>query len=193
MPLAYFILNEAMSKLKIAALAGVFFGVLILSLNKNEDQNGNHEYYGVGIILVWLSCFGSAGVGVMLRVLSLNLHPALSPIWYSISVLQSIILFLVFYPSVYNFSEYSIESWSWFLLSGILFYVGINFKSWAFKYADAKFVASFQYMRVVILSIFDIAVFHYTFNHTDMIGFAVIFVWVIAPIIAEYFQQKDIK
>ena len=182
MPIAYFILNEPITKVKVISLVGACIGVVILSYNKNEDEHGNHEYYYVGIALILISWIGAAGLGVILRILSMNIHPALCPTWYSISTLTSVVLFLIFYPSIYNFSDYSMESCSWFLVSGVLVYLGINFESWAWRYAEASFVASFLYLKIPILSVFDIAVFHYTFSLTDIIGFVIILTWVLAPI-----------
>ena len=176
MPLAYFFLNESMTKLKVLALIGAFFGVFILSLNKNEDEHGNHEYYYVGISLLCISSLSGAGVGVMLRILSSNLHPTLSPVWYSITTLFSVALFLTFYPSVYNLPEYDIVSCLWFIVSGILVYIGINFISLASKYAEASIIAPIQYISTFILSVFDIVVFNYKFNLTDILGFIVILV-----------------
>ena len=50
-PLAYFVLNEPITKLKVIALLGACIGLIILSYNKNEDEHGNHEYYYLGIAL----------------------------------------------------------------------------------------------------------------------------------------------
>ena len=191
-PIAYFLLKEVLTKLQIIALIGAFLGVVVLSYNKNEGLNGEDEYYylGIALALLWWLC--TAGVNIKLRVLGPHVHPGLSPVWYSISTIISVIGFLTFYPSIYNFSEYTIYDFTWFTLSGILIYVGLHFMSLAFKYEDAAFVSSFQYLNVIILTVFDIGVFHYSFSLTDIIGFVILWLWVCAPIIADiYYHNKE--
>ena len=43
LPIAYLVLGETITKLQIIALIGAFMGIILVSYNKNEGQNGEDE------------------------------------------------------------------------------------------------------------------------------------------------------
>jgi len=86
------------------------------------------------------------------------------------STLILALLVLVVYPSLYNFEYYTWGSCGWFIVSGVFNYGVQTFKSLAYKYDHASFIAPFQYFGILFLFLSDLLIFSYSFNITDIIG-----------------------
>lgn len=54
--MAYFVLNESITVLKILAVVGAFIGVFIFTSHKNDTDDGEGSY-SLGITLVTITCF----------------------------------------------------------------------------------------------------------------------------------------
>ena len=83
---AYFVLKEQLTKLKIFTVIGSFIGVVIFSYSKTSSSNEEADNYYIGIALVSIAVFGATGVSVLLRILNQNLHYAVIPFWFGITI-----------------------------------------------------------------------------------------------------------
>ncbi|CAI2372250.1 unnamed protein product [Moneuplotes crassus] len=193
--LAYFILNENLTKLKILAVCGALVGVYLLTLHKSgHDQQSKH--YTLGICLVSITCVCASIVSIMLRVLNKEIHFAMSPFWFSATTLVMSLSLLCVYPAAYNFAHYTYSEISLFLISGFFNYGGQMFKSLAFKYSDASLVSPLQYFNVLYLFLSDIIIFKSTFTAFDGLGGMIILVSLLMPIFytihLKYSKSKEL-
>lgn len=179
--LAYLLLGEAITRLKVLAVIGAFVGVYILTLHKDENyQKGEH--YTLGIILVSCTCMAITFVALLTRVLNKGIHYILSPFWFSMTTLGWTLSLLCVYPSAYHFDHMGYTDVGLFFFSGLFTYAGQIFKSLAFRYSEASQVAPLQYFDLIFLLLSDIFIFNAKFTSTDGIGGLLILVSLLAPI-----------
>ena len=186
--LSYFLLKEQITNMKILAVFGSFIGVLLFTQNTNNSNEPSDNYY-IGILWASFAWLCGTTVAILLRIINQHIHYAMSPFWFGITTLVESILILIFIPSLYNFSHYTMYDCSWFLISGVFNYMGQTLKSLAFKYEDASVVTPFGYFQVIYLFICDLVIFNYSFNTTDLLGAGLISVWLLVPELSKLYVQ----
>ena len=184
---AYFVLKENITKSKIFGILGAFLGVFIFTYSQNSQDDGNT--YAIGIVLVSITCVYQVGVSILLRILNQHIHYALSPFWFATTTLTLSLVLVAVYPSLFNFKYYTWESMMWFMISGVFNFAAQNFKSLAYKYDDASFIAPFQYFPILFLFLWDLVVFEISFTSTDIIGGLIIVAWLLTPVLERVFQN----
>ena len=189
---AYFILKEELTKFKIVAVFGSFFGVFLFTLNKNSTQDSEDGYF-IGIAWVFVTCVFMAFVALLIRSLNQHLHYAINPFWFGVTTTIESFLLLLIYRDAYNFSHYTWRDSIWFMISGVFNYGGQMFRSLAYKYEDASFLAPFQYFQVLYLVVWDFFLFQYTFSTTDIFGGIIITFFLLTPMIQEALADKNKK
>jgi len=166
---AYFILKEKITKLKIIALIGAFSGVLLITLHKNESH-GVEDNYLLGIGLASVSFIAGTTVAILLRIVNQHIHYTLSPFWFGTVTFIESILMLILLPSVYNFEHYTSYGMILFSVSGMFNYIGQVFKSLSYKFGEASVVTPAYYLEVCYIFMSDLLIFKYSFNFTDLTG-----------------------
>jgi len=146
--------------------------------------------YLLGIFLVSISWIWSTVVNVTVRILNKHVHFSLSPFWISVTTVVQSIVIMWFKPSLFNFSHYTVISVFIMCSSGIFGFLSQSFKSLALKYGEASVMSPFGYLQVVYLFIWDLLIFHYSFNSTDIIGAALITLCLFGPVLYSIYSWK---
>ena len=121
-----------------------------------------------------------------------QVHYTLSPFYFGIITFIAAMMLLLLKPSIFNFESYTVFDIAMFLLSGIFNYIGQATKSLALKLGSASFVASFNYIQVVMLIVCDLLLFGYTFGWMDYLGVLITFTFVIFPVIQKLSDSRKV-
>lgn len=103
-----------MTKLKVASILGSFFGVFLLVQDKQKMNN-----FYLGVLLTAIACICGTLVAIFQRIISQNLHYALSPFYFGVVMFCIIGTMFLVAPSVFNISHYHVKDTCLFLVSGV--------------------------------------------------------------------------
>ena len=191
---AYLVLSEKIKKLSVFALIGAFVGVVVFNIHKNETKNVSDLYY-FGISWAFVTCFCFTIVTLWTKIINRENHWALSPLYFGITTTSEafslLLIQLTFGIRLFNFSYYTYYDVSLFFLSGVLTYGGQAARSLALKYEEASYIAPVSYLQTLLLLICDLAFFGYVFNILDYTGATITLVWVLMPVVKDFYATKE--
>jgi len=148
---AYYLLKEQITRLKVLAVVGSFLGVLLFSLHKNDSEAMAGDHYYLGIVLVAFACIAGMIIVICLRIMNQHIHYILGPFYSAVTGCIQALSILILMPSLYHLSTMnSFEFWC-LVLSGMSNYFGQLFASLAVKYEEASVVTPFKYSETFYL------------------------------------------
>ena len=158
-------IKENVSKLDIINVIISFIGMVFITIGEtSSDQNSaSATTIAVMYVLLMLSpLFSGSGMHAVRKAKGL---PAVTIYWYQniirISLLMAYVLWIQPNPAL-GFAYYkNFDSLTWllFFFMGISLSLAQKTKSLAYRYAESSKVSGFQYIRVVIPSLYGLFVF----------------------------------
>jgi drug/metabolite transporter (DMT)-like permease len=168
----YYFLKEQLNRYDVIGVIGALFGVLVMNINKTDSSkiDTSEKMVIIGIILCAFTTFLGTGVTLSIRLMNKHIHYLMNPSYFAFTLFLMSMVLLAFYPSIYNFSHYTVIDIVWFILSGLIHYTAQTVTSVAYKYEEASKISPLSYTIGIFLFISDIFVFGYKFSLTDIFG-----------------------
>ena len=189
--LAYFVLRERIDIVDIIALFFGFGGWVLINLTKANSSDESVTYDGMYLIGIWLWMVGLAArtlVPVTLRLLSVHLHPIWAPVYFSFGVTCFSLACLLITPTSFHFQYWTKIDIGLFFMGGMVNYGEQRFMTLAMKYGKASILVPVTYINIAMLLIIDLTLFKYSFEYIYFLGFFVIVVSVLTPILIRSMQ-----
>ncbi|CAI2373169.1 unnamed protein product [Moneuplotes crassus] len=186
--LSFFFLAESFPKRNIIFLLSSCFGVILINLTKPSSNtiSDDADMYVVGFLLC-LVCLAFLSTGVVCsKHINQHVHSVYSPFYFSFGVFLNAIMTLFFCRDQLHFAEYELRDVLLLSSGCVLSYLSESLLSYATKFTTAVNLQPISYLNPCILLIIDIALFHYDFDQLYFIGFVVIFVSVMTPILIDW-------
>lgn len=180
--IASIVLKEHISVISIWSTIWAFFGIYLLTVNKPEAAViGSNAFIGYTLVLTAAWLYGL--LFVVLRALNLySINVLLSPFYLGVFTgVQTLVIF-IFKRDMIHIETYDSVDWLLLCIIGIFCVVNQLAIMLAWKAAQASWMAPISYLENVFTLLADIFLFHYHFVSTDVIGMAIIVVWLLIPI-----------
>ena len=165
-------LKEIIKRNEIIWIIGAFIGVLMMISSKTDNKSIQISYYFelFSSFLIVISWFLASVWFLYIRVFNQSNSPLISPFYYALILFILSVAFLIFYPSVYNFNDYTFRDISLFFISGIWNSAGNTLSSYASKLEEVSTLAPFGYIGSVFAFTWDLFIFRYSFGIVEIIG-----------------------
>lgn len=192
--LGVLILKEIMTKYEAACTFGAFTGVILLATSKG-DVGVDTTYYlqSIGMLMCLGTAVGSSFTAIFLRDFNKECSYLLYPFYYAFSLLVLSVLLLLVYPSVYDIGHYTPYEISLFMISGVLNILANALQGYALKLQDASTVAPFLYVNPLIVFLFDLFLFKYSFGVLGIFGCGVTVFFLLTKLFVATNQNKAIE
>lgn len=154
-------------------IAGAFVGLSIMWIN-NFEPNAYGESEVLPVAMCMCASLLFSGTPPMMKYMGLKVNCV---IFHFILVLKLVFMTSVpwlYYPSVFQFNEYTLSSTILFAASGVLHNVAYTLMGIAFTLADMSKNIHITHLQLIVNLSVDMAVFGYTFGPTDIIGAVII-------------------
>ncbi|CAI2373084.1 unnamed protein product [Moneuplotes crassus] len=188
--LAFFFLSENFPKRNIIFLMSACLGVILINLTKPSSStvSDNSSMYAIGFLLC-LICLTFLSTGVVCsKRINQHVHSVYSPFYFSFGVFLNAVVTLIFFGDQLHFAEYKLRDVLLLSSGCISSYLSESLLSYATKFTKAVNLQPISYLNPCTLLIIDIALFHYNFEQLYFIGFILIFVSVLVPILIDWFK-----
>ena len=111
-----------------------------------------------------------AVISVFLRFFNKIYSPMLYVFWYPMVLSGSAYIMYFINPKIFNVEYYTVYDIGVLFLSGVMNILYNLFMGYSLRYEDASKLAPFSYLGPVILLVFDIELFGYSFTLLDIAG-----------------------
>ena len=174
--LAIILLKETVSYKEAACIIWAFSGIVIIWASKSTGKVIEVEHYiqFIALMMAVGSAIWSAIVSIFLRFFNKIYSPILYVFWFPM-VLSSLIYMMYFInPNIFNVKYYTIYDMALLFMGGIMNILYHLFSGYSLRYEDASKLASYSYSGPVILLLFDIWLFEYSFTVLDILGSTIV-------------------
>ncbi|CAI2373597.1 unnamed protein product [Moneuplotes crassus] len=187
---AYLFLKEILHIRDICLLFGAFVGAYIINSTEStrEGEGFSEEVYKFGIMLLIVALiFRSTGL-VTMRIISKSANSVYSLFYYALGMLTNAVTLLLFFRDHLNFQHYTIGVIFFLSVASIFDYCSQSMLSYASKFEKATVLAPLSYVTACLILINDLVLFHYEFEPMYFLGFVIIFICVLVPIVYKIYQ-----
>jgi drug/metabolite transporter (DMT)-like permease len=167
--LAYFILNERISKIDIVALTLGFIGMILINNPFSDREKGENEL--LGTILSLAGGVTSSIAWISIRKMSSKCHFTIAPFYFSLGcTFCSSLLFIWSSQGKVNKAEYGVIVIITICAIGLITFIGQLLQSLAYEYEKASRVAVFYYLQTFLVFLFDYIFFGTTYGMIEIFG-----------------------
>ncbi|CAI2373173.1 unnamed protein product [Moneuplotes crassus] len=183
--LAYFVLSEVLHIRDIFLLFGAFIGAYAINSTEStrQGESPNKDEYKIGITLVLVALIFRSTALVAMRIISRSANSVYSPFYYALGMLTNAVTLLLFFRDHLHFQDYTIGVIFFLSVAALFDYCSQSMMSYASKFEKATALAPLSYATTCLILINDLVLFHYEFKLMYFVGFVIIFVCVLVPIL----------
>lgn len=165
--LAYFLLDERLSKTDIFCLLLVLGGGFMTTMHAGDTSKDIDPE--LGYFFATIACILMGVVLVLQRDINMNLSPYVLPFYMSIAFIIPW-LFVLFGTDTIQLGSYSLVDFVMILIISTTGVAGLVFTGVAYKYAEASILGPFWNLEVIFLWVCEATILGYEFIYTDFIG-----------------------
>ncbi|CAI2373273.1 unnamed protein product [Moneuplotes crassus] len=183
--LAYFLLSEILVRRDILCLIGAFGGAVVVNVSRigKKGVSESENNYLKGILLIMVSIIFNSTVPIATRQMAKHVPSIYSPFYFSLGLFSHSVFLLIFCRSYLNFEYYNFKTIMLFSGSAFANYIAQSLMSVAYNYEKATVLAPFSYIVTCELLLIDCLLFGYDFNIVYFLGFTMILVCVLSPLL----------
>ncbi|CAI2374333.1 unnamed protein product [Moneuplotes crassus] len=188
--LSFIILREKTDYLSILFTFGAFGGICLLTLSKNNTNNGENAHEFLGITFILLSAWLQASIMVLSRMMGIsNIHFLLRSVYSSIGFLVFSLFIWLLVPYKIQFPNYTTSDLLLLFLSAMGVALRQPLISLAMMYHNSSRLAPVNYIENIFTLCADFFLFKHVFVTTEYIGMGIILVCLLVPAIIQI--KKD--
>ncbi|CAI2373258.1 unnamed protein product [Moneuplotes crassus] len=183
--LAYFLLSEILVGRDILCLIGAFGGAVVVNVSRIGEKgvSESENNYLKGILLIMVSIIFRSTAPVAIRQMSKYVSSIYSPFYFALGLFSHSVFLLTFCRSYLNYEYYNLKTIMLFSGSAFSNYIAQSLMSIAYNYEKATVLAPFSYLVTCGLLLIDCLLFGYDFNIVYFLGFTMILVCVLSPLL----------
>ena len=176
--LSIILLGEYITKYDAMWIGGAFWGMIIIMMSKsNVGIDVSYTIQTIWLLRAIVSWVITSLGTVFVKYFNKAHHSLVYPFYYSFALWCQTLIYLLFAPSLFHFSEYGIYDVSAFLLSGLLSVIGKQLWSYSYNLEEVSKLAPFLYLSNITSIVLDVTIFNLSLWFTDILGSFVILVF----------------